>query len=52
MSNYPRDDSFYILLATDIHLGYAEKDEIRGKFFVVKLACDYGKVLCFRRGFV
>jgi hypothetical protein len=28
------DDTFRILLATDIHLGYNENDQVTGKFFL------------------
>lgn len=28
---FPADDTFKILVATDIHLGYAENDPVRGK---------------------
>lgn len=31
--NCDQNEVFNILIATDIHLGYAEKDPIRGTFF-------------------
>lgn len=33
-SKYPPEDTLNILIASDIHLGYAEKDSIRGMIFV------------------
>jgi len=47
MSNMPTEappeDVLNILIASDIHLGYAEKDSIRGKIFV---ETDVTSILC------
>jgi predicted phosphodiesterase len=39
----PREDVLNILIASDIHLGYAEKDSIRGKIF---METDVMYILC------
>lgn len=33
----PNNDIFKILVATDIHLGYGEKDPLIGNFFLARL---------------
>jgi len=42
-SEVPPEDVLNILIASDIHLGYAEKDSIRGIIFV---EADVTSILC------
>lgn len=42
-SEAPPEDVLNILIASDIHLGYAEKDPIRGMIFV---ETDLTSILC------
>jgi metallophosphoesterase superfamily enzyme len=42
-SEAPPEDVLNILLASDIHLGYAEKDSIRGMIY---MEADVMNILC------
>jgi metallophosphoesterase superfamily enzyme len=42
-SEAPPEDVLNILLASDIHLGYAEKDSIRGMIY---MEADVMSILC------